>query len=312
MDQEKVIPFNYKQRLIEKAVQYLEKYEFSSTYPNRAISILRKAVKIADRQLKHRIISLFGSLNRPELIWNLYQIMIDERESEDIRHHASVQLNTAATGLKNPQTLIACLTDKLTHPDPFTRALVVFALGWEGNTSAIIALIEKCYDLDIEVQQAAVDALTNIGDQRIFLFLVDRLKHAPIDQKKVILYNLASFTDYHDQVIDIYNKYLEHEEPEIRCDALAVMGSIAASEVFMAAIQKGLKDPHRQVKTLCLENLSDFSIDELSSISSEITALTTDPEPTVRQAAEKLLTSIDILDVNKNCEHCSPNRPSLC
>lgn len=312
MDQEKVIPFNYKQRLIEKAVQYLDQYEFSSTYPNRAISILIKAIKVADKQLKHRIISLFGSLNRPELVWNLYQIMIDERESEDVRHHASVQLNTAAADLKNPQTLIECLTEKLNHPDPFTRALLVFALGWEGNTSAAIALIEKCYDPDIEVQQAAIDALTNLGDQRIFSFLVDRLEYAPMDQKKVILYNLASFTNYHDQVIEIYNKYLEHEDPELRCDALAVMGSIAASEVFMAAIQKGLKDPHRQVKTLCLENLNDFSIDELSSISSEITALTADPEPAVRQAAEKLLTSLDPLDINKNCEHYPPKRPSLC
>ena len=57
-----------------------------------------------------------------------------------------------------------------------------------------------------------------------------------MDQKKVILYNLASFTDYHDQDIDIYKKYMEHDDPELRCDALAVMGSIAASEVFMAAI----------------------------------------------------------------------------
>jgi hypothetical protein len=312
MDREKVIPFNYKQRLIEKAIRYLDQYEFSATSPNRIISTLIKAVKVAEKQLKHRIISLLGSLNRPEMVWNLYQIMIDEQESEDVRHHASIQLNTAAAGLEDPQTLIKCLTEKLNHPDPFTRALFVFALGWEGNTSAAIALIEKCYDPDVEVQQVAIDALTNLGDQRIFSFLVDRLENAPVDQKKVILYNLASFTDYHDQVIEIYNKYLEHEDPELRCDALAVMGSIAASEVFIAAIQKGLKDPHRQVKTLCLENLSDFSINDLLSISSEITALTTDPEPAVRQAAEKLLTALDPLDLNKNCERYSPTRPSLC
>ena len=303
MNQSKVIPFNYKQRLIDKAAQYLDEYELSSTCPDHAISVLTKAVRITDRQFKHRIISLFGSLNKPKLVWSLFKIMSDENESEDVRHHASVQLNTMAAGLKNPQRLIKELTKNLNHPDPFTRALTVFALGWEGNYSAAIALIEKIYDPDIEVQQASVDALTNLGDQRIFSFLVDRLEYAPVDQKKVILYNLANFTDHHEQLIDIYLKYMEHDDPELRCDALAVMGSIAATEVFMAAIQRGLKDPNRQVKTLCLENLSDFSSDDLVSISSEIAALTRDPEPSVRQAAKELLASLGPIDLNNDREH---------
>lgn len=305
MDHEKVIPFNSKQRIIEKAIQCLDEYELSLDCPDNAVSVLVKALRIADRKLKHRIISLFGNLNIPKLVWPLYELMVNEDESEDVRHHASVQLNLAATCLKDPQELIDRLSNDLNHPQPFTRALAVFALGWEGNLIAAIALIEKLYDSDSEVQQAAVDALTNLGDQRIFPFLVERLEYAPVDQKKVILYNLAGFTDYYDQLIDIYSKYMDHEDPELRCDALAVMGSIAASEVFMAAIQRGLKDPHRQVKTLCLENLTDFSADELSSIHSEIAALTSDSEPTVRQAAKKILASIGPLDLNKGTERYS-------
>ncbi len=312
MDHEKVIPFDIKQRLIDRAIQYLDEYEASSTCSEHAISVLKKALNIVDRRLKHRIISLFGSQNLSELVWPLYELMVDEQESEDIRHHASVQLNIVATGMEKPERLIEYLEKDLNHPNAFTRALAVFALGWEGNFSAAIALIEKLYDSDVEVQQAAVDALTNLGDQRIFPFLVERLEHAPMDQKKVILYNLASFTDYHCQVIDIYNKYIEHEDPEIRCDALAVMGSIAASEDFISAIQRGLKDPNRQVKTLCLENLFDFSIDELATLSSEIAALTTDPEPMVRKAAKKLLASIGPLDLKKNHRHYPPKEPSTC
>lgn len=306
MDHEKVIPFNSKQRLIDRAVLYLDEYESSLTCPDHAVSVLIKTLKIADRHLKHRIISLFGGQNISELVWPLYQLMVDEEESEDIRHHASVQLNIVATGLKDPQRLIEYLTKDLKHPKAFTRSLAVFALGWEGNLTAAIALIEKLYDPDTEVQQAAVDALSNLGDQRIFPFLVERLEYAPLDLKKVILYNLASFTDYHEQVIEIYNKYMDHDDPELRCDALAVMGSIAASEVFMAAIQRGLKDPHRQVKTLCLENLSDFSAEELVSISSEIAALTTDSEPAVRQAAKKLIASLGPLDLRNDHERYSP------
>lgn len=312
MDQEKVIPFNSKQRLVDKAVQYLDDYEISLNCPDHAISILIRALRIADRPIKHRIISLFGNQALPELVWPLYQLMVNEQESEDIRHHASVQLNIVAAGLKAPNDLIACLTKDLKHPQPFTRALAVFALGWEGNLSVAIALIEKLYDSDTEVQQAAVDALTNLGDQRLFPFLVERLGHAPMDQKKVILYNLASFTDYHQQIIDIYHQYMEHEDPEIRCDALAVIGSIAASEVFIAAIQRGLKDPNRQVKTLCLENLYDFSTEELLSLSSEIIALTSDPEPAVRKAAKKLLASLGPLEMNKDCGHYTPKEPSSC
>ncbi|MGD9210067.1 MAG: HEAT repeat domain-containing protein [Desulfobacteraceae bacterium] len=312
MDHEKVIPFNSKQRLIDKVIQYLDDYEISSNCPEQAISTFKKALKIVDRQIKHRIISLLGSQNSSELVWPLYQLMVDEQQSEDIRHHASVQLNILAASIENPNELISCLTKDLNHSQPFTRALAVFALGWEGNLSVAIALIEKLYDTDPEVQQAAVDALTNLGDQRLFPFLVERLEHAPMDQKKVILYNLASFTDYHNQVIEIYHRYMEHEDPDIRCDALAVMGSVAGSEVFMAAIARGLKDPNRQVKTLCLENLYDFSTEELVSVSSEIFALTSDPEPAVRKAAKKLLASLGPMDLRKDCERYAPKEPSSC
>lgn len=302
MDNEKIIPFNLKQRIIDRAARCVEDFESTSVCSDRTISVLIKAISSVDKQLKHRIISLFGSQTRPDLVWPLYFLMIDDGEDEDIRHHASVQLNILASRLKNPEQLIKHLSEDLNHKEPFTRALAVFALGWEGNFTAAIALIEKLYDQDTEVQQAAVDALTNLGDQRIFPFLVERLEHAPMEQKKVILYNLASFTDYHCQVMDIYNQYMEHEDPEIRCDALAVMGSIAASEDFMTAIQRGLKDPNRQVKTLCLENLFDFESDELAHLSSEIAALTTDPEPVVRKAAKQLLASLGPMDLKKGSE----------
>ena len=312
MKAEKVIPINYKQRLVDKAIQYLDDYEITSNCPEQAISILIKALNLVDRQIKHRIISVFGSHNIPELVWPLYQLMRNEQESEDIRHHASVQLNLLAAGLEDPSELIALLSEDLNHPQPFTRALAVFALGWEGNLSVAIALIEKLYDCDPEVQQAAVDALTNLGDQRLFPFLVERLENADMDQKKVILYNLANFTDHHSQVIDIYHQYMGHDDPEIRCDALAVIGSIAASEEFIVAIQRGLKDPNRQVKTLCLENLYDFSTEELLSLSSEIAALTSDPEPAVRKAAKQLLTSLGPVDMHTDHRHYSPKEPSSC
>jgi len=312
MDHKKVILFNSKQRLLDQALQYIDEYENASICPDYAVPVLVKALRIADRQLKHRIISLLGNPNMPELVRPLYQLMMDEKEEEDIRHHASVQLNIVASDLedKDTQALLEWLTKDLDHSDPFTRALAVFALGWEGNLAAAIALIEKLYDPETEVQQSAVDALVNLGDQRIFPFLVERLEHASMDQKKAILYNLASFTDYHDQVIEIFYKYMEDEDPEIRCDALAVMGSIAASEVFMEAIQRGLKDPHRLVKTLCLENLFDFSSDELSGLSSEIAALTVDPEPMVRKAAKKLLASLGPLDLKNSRKHYTPQEPS--
>ena len=94
MNQSKVIPFNYKQRLIDKAAQYLDEYELSSNCPDHAISVLTKAVRITDRQFKHRIISLFGSLNKPELVWSLFKIMSDENESE----HSGKELRRPVSG----------------------------------------------------------------------------------------------------------------------------------------------------------------------------------------------------------------------
>lgn len=63
-------------------------------------------------------------------------------------------------------------------------------MGWEGNTQAAIPLIELLYDSDIRVQQTAVNALSNLRDDRILSLMLERLEHGPLEQKRCILFNL--------------------------------------------------------------------------------------------------------------------------
>jgi hypothetical protein len=66
-------------------------------------------------------------------------------------------------------------------------------LGWEGNTQVVIPLIELLYDPDINVQQTAVSALSNLRNDRITGLMLERLEHGPLEQKRSIFFNLWRF-----------------------------------------------------------------------------------------------------------------------
>ena len=122
----------------------------------------------------------------PSIRWNIFdggrvranvrvQDALTEQllEDEEVRHDAAIQLSVTGSFLREPQALIDQLVAALKNTDPILRAGAAFALGWRGNAAAAIPLIELLYDPDAQVQQAAVNALSNLQDDRIAQLIGD-------------------------------------------------------------------------------------------------------------------------------------------
>ena len=241
MKKSNVILFQSWARLQKKVQVYIEDPKRFLEEREQAVPLLLKALKHADRSLKSRIVLLLGGFAGEDVVWPLYHLLTDPGEDEEVRHDAAIQLSVTGSFLREPQALIDQLVAALKNTDPILRAGAAFALGWRGNAAAAIPLIELLYDPDVQVQQAAVNALSNLQDDRILGLLLDRLNHASLEQRRSILYNLWRFSDRRETVTEIYLRILDHTEDELRADALVLLGMIGGMKHHLAAYRKCVK-----------------------------------------------------------------------
>jgi HEAT repeat protein len=292
MSKGKVIDFKPKERLFDKVATYLESVELFLEEKGKAVPLLLKALKRADRKLKHEIMLLLGSFAKQEIAWPLYEMMVDPNEEEEIRNSASIQLSVVFPFLKDPQPLMDRLLEDINNPDPELRVHAAFALGWEGNAQAAIPLIELLYDSDIRVQQTAVNALSNLRDDRILNLMLERLEHGPLEQKRCILLNLWRFYSRQKEVISVYLKYVDHENADLRFDALVLLGLVTETKDHIPTYSKSLGDTDSRVRALALKQLDEVSGEDLVGLEEEIEALLSDPDMKVKRAATKLLKTL--------------------
>lgn len=288
-DKQNIIKFKSKEHLLKKARVYIESIELFLEERKKAIPLLLKTLKYADPDLKQEIIMLLGGFAKQDVVWPLYRIMIDPDESEEVRHCASIQLSVTASFLKDTQQIIDCLLEDIKNKDPERRRNAAFALGWESNTRAAIPLIELLYDPDIDVQQIAVNALSNLRDDRILSLMLERLEHGHIEQKRCILFNLWRFYSKRDEVISVYLKYMEDSSDTIRFDTLVVFGLVTETADYIPVYLKCLIDKNYRIRELALKRLADLPADRLPALKEDVEALLTDPEAKVKQAAIRLL-----------------------
>lgn len=289
MKNSNVIDFEPKERLFEKAGSYIESIELFLEERDEAVPLLLKALKHADHELKHEIIFLLGSFAKQEVAWPLYQMVTDPDEHEEIRHFASIQLSVISPFLKEPQPLIDRLLEDIKSPDPELRLHAAFALGWEGNSQAAIPLIELLYDSDIRVQQTAVNALSNLRDDRILNLMLERLEHGPLEQKRCILINLWRFYSKRDEVVSVYLKYLNHEDADLRFDASVLLSLVTETREHIPVYRKCLSDKDPRIRALALKHLDELSSEDLLGFKKEIEAMLSDPNMEVKKAALKIL-----------------------
>jgi len=289
MSRRKIIDFESHERLFEKAGVYIDSIERFLAEQDQAIPLLLRVLKFADFELKRKIIMLLGGFAKKEVVWPLYRMIIDPEEDEGVRYFASVQLGVTLPFFPERQPLVEKLLDSLKSPDPEVRAYAAFALGWEGNNQAAIPLIELLYDPDVQVQQAAVNALSNMRDDRIIGLMLERLQHGPLEQKRSILYNLWRFYSKHREVESVYLGYLDHKDPDLRLDALVLLASITPPENHMAAYCKCLDDNNPRIRALALKQIGEAGPEHTVKLKKKIEGMLADPDAEVKRTAIKIL-----------------------
>ncbi len=290
MKKNHVIEFEPKERILEKAKKYVESVDLFFEKRDRAVPLLLKAMKLADRDLKHQIMFILGSFAKEKVVWPLYDIMTDPSEAEEVRHDAAIQLSVIGPLLKDPRLLTERLLKEIKSADAERRLHATFAVGWEGNVPAAVPLIERLYDSDPRVQQTAVNALCNLRDDRILELLSDRLTHGPVEQKRAILFNLWRFYSKREGVTQIYLKYLEHEDADLRFDALVCLLPLVETQDFFDVYRKCLKDQDGRIRELALKRLAEEAGERvLQSLRAEIEPLLDDPDMKVKKAALEIL-----------------------
>ena len=273
MKENRVIEFEPKERILERAKKYIESVESFLADGDQAISLLLRAMKHADRDLKREIMFVLGSFAKEDVVWPLYDMMTDPLEDEEIRHDAAIQLSVISPLMKDPQPLVDRLVKEIESSDAERRLHATFAIGWEGNFQAAIPLIGRLYDRDARVQQTAVNALCNLRDDRILGLLVDRLAQGSLEQKRIILFNLWRFHSKTKEVTEVYFRYLAHENRDLRFDALVCMGPITETGEHLDVYRKCLTDEDSRVRELALKRLGEQTgVDILESFRAEIEA----------------------------------------
>jgi HEAT repeat protein len=292
MTQNNIIQFNPTERVISKVDKYLESRELFFENREAAIPLLLNAFKYADSALKQKIILLLGSSAKQEVAWPFYKMLSDPVENEEIKYIAAVQLRVIFPTLKDSQPLIDRLLRDLENEDPEIRMYAATALGWDGNFQAAIPLIALLFDSDMDVMQAAVNALTDLGDDRIFTILTDRLKYGTLEQKRCILFNLWHLTSKQDEVIDVYLNYLNNPNAELRYDSLVLLKALTEPEECLDAYIQCLNDEDSRIRLLALECIGEADRNRIIDFKKKITAMYADPDLDVQAAAKKIMSQL--------------------
>lgn len=283
------IDFEPKEIILKRARGYVKSLETFLKGREQSVSLLLKALKLGEGDLKREIMMLLGSFAKEDVAWPLYEILTDPSEEEPIRNQAAIQLSVIGPFLKDPEALLDRLLEDMESPDPDLRLYATFAAGWKGNARAAIPIIERLYDSDVRVQQTAVSALANLEDDRILHMLLERLEHGPLPQKRSILMNLWRLQSKREEVAAVYLAYLDHEDPDLRLEALALLRNVAKVCDHLSVYQKCLRDDDERIRLLALRRLGEEHGEVLRVVRGEIEGMLEDPDMSVKRVALEIL-----------------------
>ena len=284
-----VIPLYSAERILAKVHAYASRLDLMLQEGDAAAEALDKAFDFADEDLKLKIVLMLGALAGPKVVHPIYRIMVDGTQNETVCHAAAVQLSLIGGSLPDQDALVRGLIAGLHSQDPIVRANAALALGWEGNQPAIGPLVDALEDEDLEVQQAAVTALSNLKDDQFFTLLAERLERAPKEQQRYLLYHLGNFENRILEFIRICMRYLKHSDADLRYDALVALEGTGIDKALIEAGLYCLKDPDARVREQALLSLSRASELSLADIETDLHPLLKDTSPSVRQRLISLL-----------------------
>ncbi len=288
---ETIIPFDAQGRLLAKARGYAQALDQLIQDGPLAVDPLVRALPLADNDLKLKIVLMLGTMADPRVIQPLYDLLRDAGQAENLCQAAAVQLSLVG-GLLPPaerRKLAERLIADLASDNAALRAYAAFALGWEGNQAAVTPLVEALGDEDVDVQQAAVSALTNINDDRLFTALSGRLKRGAKEQQRAILYHLSCFTRRRNEIAAICAEFLSHPDADLRYDALVVLDTVSQREKPLEIYLGCLQDNDPRIREQALGLLAQTDRQRLKALQPHLQSMLLDPSPTIRQSAVRLL-----------------------
>lgn len=294
MKNKKIIPFDLETRLLKKALNYVHFPERFIADRKQATPILLRALKHMDKEAAHKTILLLALAGKNDIAGIFYEMMTDPRYAAEIRMALSTQISVILPRLKDRGVIVNALLEDIQKDDPDLRGYAAFALGWEGNHQAILPLVNLLYDDEISVRQMAVNALSNLRDDRVFYRMIECLEDGPADQKKCILFNLWRFDSKKDEVRNIYLKYRTDMDPELRFDALILLEYVSAPNQIFDDYIDALNDQHPGIRAFALEKMDSFPRHLLVKCKPNINALLRDNDKKTMAAAIKLYKKISI------------------
>lgn len=286
---ENVIQFNAQDRLLGKVHHYISAVDQLINDGDDALALLLAAFNVADEDTKIKVVLLLGALANAKVVTPLLSIMQDSSQAESIRQAAAIQISVVGGLIEGTDDLVDRLLEDLKSDAPFTRANAAFALGWEDNRRATPHLIECLLDAACEVQQAAVNALSNLQEDKIFTVLTQRLQQCAKEQQRTILYNLGHFTARHHEITQICKTFLQHPDADLRYDALVVLHTVSNPADNLDIYRRSLKDKDAHIRQLALDHLTGLESDILISVEGAIRDVLKDDCASVYQAAIRLL-----------------------
>lgn len=288
---ETIIPFDAQGRLLAKARGYAQALDQLIQDGPQAVDPLVRALPLADNDLKLKIVLMLGTMADSRVIQTLYDLLRDAGQAENLCQAAAVQLSLVGglLPLAERRKLADRLIADLASDNAALRAYAAFALGWEGNQAAVAPLVEALGDEDSEVQQAAVSALTNINDDRLFTALAGRLKRGAKEQQRAILYHLSCFTRRRAAIAAICAEFLSHPDADLRYDALVVLDTVSQKEKPLEIYLGCLHDNDPRIREQAFALLAQTDRQRLKALLPHLQRLLHDPSPTLRQAAVRLL-----------------------
>lgn len=286
---ENVIQFNAQDRLLGKVNHYISAVDQLISDGDDALDILLAAFDVANEDTKIKIVLLLGALANANVVPPLLAIMRDGSQAESIRQAAAIQISVVGGLIHGTDDLVDRLLEDLKSEAPFDRANAAFALGWEGNSRATSHLIECLLDPACEVQQAAVNALSNLQEDRIFAVLTERLEKSAKEQQRTILYNLGHFTARHHEITQICKTFLQHFDADLRYDAMVVLNTVSDPADNLDIYRCCLKDDDARIRQLALNHLAGLASNILITLKDAIRDVLEDDCPSVHQAAIRVL-----------------------
>ncbi|MDA8162389.1 MAG: HEAT repeat domain-containing protein [Desulfobacteraceae bacterium] len=295
-----IVPFDSSDRVLAQARAYISSPGLMIAEKERSVPLLLKALKIScDIDLRREIFFILGSFAKEELYWSLYEIMSDPDEPDELRDQAAVYLSIIGTFLDDPQALVRRLTADLESDEHDTRVRAIIALGWEGNITAVLPLIECIYDPDHEIQEVAVNALCNLKDSRVLRLLAERLQNCFLDQKRAILFNMWRFKDKQNEVAAIYREEIESGDTALRIDILTLLGQMNNQAEHVDLYNSLLYDPDDKVRAFALERLGNLQ--KLQA--RDVISFLDDPSMIVKRTAMKILQAENCQNGNNTLNH---------